>query len=631
MRPKRILVLLLIGGVLLCASSVSARKYNEAPMLAELVEQGKLPPVNARLPEEPVVIEPLEKVGVYGGTWRNWNVVAGATWYVHSQFKYERMVRQKADLSFELEPDLADWWKVSDDSKTYTLHIREGLRWSDGHLFTTEDIDFYWNDIMNNEELRPPLGLRKYPGTLEVVDENTFKLHFEEPDGVFLLLNSLDLFPRIQWHYFPKHYLEQFHSKYTSAADLQAKMKEAGVELWPLLFNQKAAYMKNPELPQVSMFVAERGPDETGYQVYVRNPYYYKVDTAGNQLPYIDRMEVREIRNLETALMEAIAGNIDYHIVAFRANHYPTLKQNEAKNPYSVDANPNAKGGEFSLFLNQTTTDPQLRKLFQDIRFRKAVSHAINRQEIVDTVFWGAAQARQCSPVKGDPLYSPEGETLYTEYNPDKANGFLDEIGLIKRDKDGYRLGLDGKSMSIIFDWSIIRGWNDAYQLITEYLEAIGLRVISRGLETGLYIDRGNSNEYQMHTSSMMPGIHSREYLLPSHFPSWGHLWNQWINTDGKEGKKPTADVLKIKELYDKAEAAASPEEMLKLLREAGEIWQKNLYVIGVMGNDVRPQVVHDRMKNIRRGSDTGIGMYINPAAATHHPEQFYIDPNVPK
>lgn len=128
MRAKRILVLLLIGGVLLCASSVSARKYNEAPMLAELVEQGKLPPVNARLPEEPVVIEPLEKVGVYGGTWRNWNVVAGATWYVHSQFKYERMVRQKADLSFELEPDLADWWKVSkeaiiSESEKYIIRV----------------------------------------------------------------------------------------------------------------------------------------------------------------------------------------------------------------------------------------------------------------------------------------------------------------------------------------------------------------------------------------------------------------------------------------------------------------------------------------------------------------------------
>ena len=320
--------------------------YSESPRLAALVQAGELPPVEQRLPDRPVIVTPLNGIGQYGGELRTFTRRTVDNSWARAQFNYNRMVRQKSDMSFRFVADLADSWEASDDARAYTFHLREGLRWSDGAPYTTADVEYYWNEVMKNETVEPLLpGVKVYDADIEVVDSQTFTIHFADPFGLFLLEHSLghntDL---IQWDRHPKHYLGQFHADHTDAAALTDALNEAGVASWDLLYDQKADFQLNPELPVLMMFQVEHVGEDQGFVRYETNPYYYKVDTAGNQLPYVDGMTTQIISQGDVQLLKIAAGEFDWAIGRLRAQHYPTLKQNERDAPIHRGQQPQRQG-----------------------------------------------------------------------------------------------------------------------------------------------------------------------------------------------------------------------------------------------------------------------------------------------
>jgi len=206
-------------------------RYSESPMLAELVKAKKLPPVEERLPKNPVVVEPLEEIGQYGGTW--YIAVTGRHYALLSYLGGRIADMDLFQYDFggtRLLPNLVDRWKVSRDARTYTLHFREGLKWSDGEPFTTDDIMFWYKEMLTNKELYPnlPGWMRMGDKVIEInqIDKYTIEFKLPSPNGVFLY-NIQGSFPL-----FPKHYLKQFHPNYTpieKLTDMAKKVRFRGL------------------------------------------------------------------------------------------------------------------------------------------------------------------------------------------------------------------------------------------------------------------------------------------------------------------------------------------------------------------------------------------------------------------
>jgi peptide/nickel transport system substrate-binding protein len=583
-------------------------------------------------------VEPFEGIGKYGGTMRHIYRGKGA-WRFNDIWRYQRFMKQKYDLSGELVPDLATGFEISSDSKVYTIHLRPGLKWSDGELFTSEDVVF-WYEVYTNPELRALVvstsdrRTSRNPvdnyGIADVrgVDDLTVEIEFERPTGIFMYLISLT-WAGIDFHFFPKHYLSQFHASYEDVSELNEMAKKEGLGNWQELFAEKAHWFNNPDLPTVGMFVFE-SVNENDDTTWVRNPYYYKVDPEGNQLPYIDRFQGIKISDTEALVVAVSAGNSDIQSGQLRAAMFPVLKQNEQAGGYRVGNNPNAKGGEFSLFFNLTTENLQLREVFQDIRFRQAVSLALNRQEIIDTVFFGQAEARQASPTLDDPTAIPEWSNAFIEFDPERANQLLDEMGLSRRGSDGFRLGKDGRPMEIAFDWDQTRGFDDAYVLVAEYLEDVGLNIRQRVHgQRATFMTEVRANTAEMHSFSWVPSVKEPDMLLPdpegigSH--AWARAWGTWFETDGAEGTEPPDDLRRVEQLISDARASLTVDEYVAKIKEANRIHMENLWVIGVFGNDWRGVVVNDRLHNV--GDLSGPYYSLAPMpAGTKKPETWWLE-----
>jgi len=310
--------------------------FSEAPILAELVKQGKLPPVEKRLPEKPLVIVPVEEVGKYGGTWRMAMRGRADTMLLVREVDYEGLVRIDPDLANVL-PGLAESWKIGGNGRTFTFYIRKGIKWSDGQPFTADDIMFWYKDIILNKELTPvtPSWLTSEGEVVKVekIDDYTVRFSFKKPNGIFLPYLATGTAGII-----PSHYLKQFHPSYTPKDKLNELAKKEGLNTWLDLFNNKNNPWMNPELPVINAWKVVT-PVGTGTRVvFERNPYYWKVDIEGKQLPYIDKLAIDIVDNLEVMKMKALNGEIDMqsrHIGQIIAD-YPLYAENKAKGGYRL-------------------------------------------------------------------------------------------------------------------------------------------------------------------------------------------------------------------------------------------------------------------------------------------------------
>ncbi|MGI6209723.1 MAG: ABC transporter substrate-binding protein [Anaerolineae bacterium] len=574
------------------APAEAPTRYSEAPMLAEKVAAGELPPVDERLPVEPLVQEVVDEIGQYGGTWHRAAVNAGDT-SIHYRLYPDALVY--FDIVGNIVPAVAKSWEVSEDGTEFTFHLREGMKWSDGHPYTADAITWWYDHIFNNEEITPTkpswMRVKGQYGTVEKVDDYTVRFKFAAPYGTFLEWLATNFFFGA-----PGHYLEQFHIDFRDRAELEALAKENSFEQWFQLFSYKNTMYNNPELPILGAWRFTTLPDQNPL-IAERNPYYYRVDPEGNQLPYIDRIQWNIVTNPEVLNFQAIAGELDCQERHINLLNYPLFVEGQEQGDYRILEWPGDGGADAGLMFNQNAgqqegaTDHQkvIGDLLRSVEFRQALSSAIDREEILSSAFLGFGEPRQAVPMPWSEYYEEGMETPFIEYDVELANQMLDDLGLDKRDSEGFRLASDGQPVDIVISAVDLFGpWVDTAQLTNDYWNAVGIKSSVSIEERSLHYTRIAAGEIQV--AVWNTGGNGKVLIYPSWVMPYststriGPLSGLWYQSGGTQGVEPEGDLRKVIELFDEAQTTVSEEDRIALAKEIFWLMSKNLWIIGTIG-----------------------------------------------
>ena len=616
MTTRRLLLGSALGGTAMLFLGVGtdarAAQYSEAPTLAELVKAGKLPPVDQRVPSEPEVLKPIDSVGSYGGQLRFG--LRGSSDYNNTlrMVGPQGLVRWNQTYT-EIVPNVAKSWDVSDDAKVFTFHLRPGMKWSDGTPFNADDVIFNMEDIVLAGTLAPtpPRYMANgKPVLVEKVDDVTVRFTFDAPYGDFLaeLASPLGQHPVL----YQKKYCAQFLPKYNPDAEAQAKA--AGSSDWKTFYVSKcgdievASRWGNPDRPVLDPWVVKEPYVGGAVRVVMeRNPYFWQVDTEGHQLPYIDELFSPIAQDVESLVLEAIGGKIDFQIRHLdAAANRPVLAENREKGGYEfVEAAP-IGGVNMIINLNLTHKDPELRELFNKKDFRIALSEAINRQEIIDTALLGEGQPWQQGPFEDHPYFNKRISTQYLDYKPDEANKLLDGIGLDKRGADGMRLLPSGRPLKFKIDVipTLQPEQVDMLQLIEQQWAKVGVDMDVNPLERTFFYERtSNANDHDAAVwgaqGSWVPGDLPQQIVPIHHDSRWGIPWVQWYKSGGKEGEEPPASIKERMKLYDEARATVDPDKRRELIEKVADIAADEFEVFGVSKALSTYGIRKDKLKNV--------------------------------
>ncbi|HZY40406.1 MAG TPA: ABC transporter substrate-binding protein, partial [Anaerolineae bacterium] len=420
-------------------------KYKQAPMFDADVAAGKLPPVDQRLPEQPLVVNTVDSIGQYGGVWRR-GFTGPSDYNNYVRVVFDALVIFSPDGS-KVEPKVAQGWENSADFKVWTIQLRKGARWSDGQPFTTDDILFWYDNVLLNKDITPslPKWMKNADGSVAKVakvDDYKVTFTYAEPNTLFLYeLANKDGGDRTFAPFLPAHYLKQFHPAYAPQADIDKMVADAKFKTWVELFASKNAPFENPDRPTTAAWTPATRISEQVFTLK-RNPYFVGVDKEGNQLPYIDEVRFTFFADLQALNLAAIAGELDQQDRHINMTNYPVLKENEQKGQYKIITWPSFGGADAVVMFNQTyNKDADLAKLMQTRDFRIAMSYAVDRKQIQESAFLGLGEPRNAVAAPWHPYY-PGDAVAYKniEFKPDEANKMLDALGIDKKNAEGYRL-----------------------------------------------------------------------------------------------------------------------------------------------------------------------------------------------
>jgi len=577
-----------------CTMAFTGRtEYDSRLVDYGFLPEGDLPPLEERLPEEPLVVVPYNEIGNYGGRITGASIAPEAGNSEWLSVRHVNLLRFTDDLQ-TIVPNMAKSFEWNSDYTELTVTLRKGHKWSDGQPFTADDIAFWYNDIVLNEELYPSTpSFWVYGGEpmqVEAVDDVTVKFSFAAPAPAFTTL----LATTYTHEWAPKHFLMDKLPQYNPQADEEAKAE--GFDSWiarfiPLYYSDWEDANHQYGLPKLEAWIKV---DETPeHQLFVPNPYYYKVDTAGQQLPYID--EVEEVYAAENELFElkVINGEIQYKAQSLQIGSLPLFQQNQDKGNYDIQMAQPAGNGRTYVF-NATHKDPVLAELFSDPRWNRAMSLALNRDEINQTLCFGL-----CEPTGGAPVHrtvsfaKPEWYTKDIEYDPATANALLDEIGL-QKGADGFRLRSDGKPLVIHLIYAIQWGDPALHELAKEYWEAVGVKVELKEISTEAYRAMAASNDHDIQvtnsgTETEAP-LYSNPFRLFPPFgdaalePLFGAPWAEWHNTNGAQGTEPPDDIKPLWDLTDQWKSSLpGTDDYVRLGQELAQVQIDRGMIIGTI------------------------------------------------
>ncbi len=609
MRPLSTLVAFTIAAVSISWSNVSfAMDTTEPPLLADAVASGDLPPLFERIPDVPLVVDFAaqgQQIGKNGGDLRMLMAKSKDTRQI-TVYGYARLVGYNKDL--ELEPDLLADVEI-EDGRSFTLHLREGHKWSDGHPFTTEDFRYWWEDIVHNKDLYPsgPPAYMKVGGaypTVEILSETEVRYTWDLPNPDFLP-SLAQASPR--YIYAPAHYLKQFHPSYTDPEKLKKKAEEKGQRSWASIHTKKGRLYRaeNPKLPTLQPWIQTVKPPADRF-VFVRNPYYHKIDAEGRQLPYLDRI-IFNVSEKKLIPGKASTGDVDLQGRYLRFDDFTLLKRSEKDKGYRTFLWRIAKGAHLALYPNMTHSDPIWRSLFRDDRFRKAMSLAINRYEINRVVYFGLALEGQNTLLPGSPIYRPDLRENWTQFDLDQANALLDEIGLPRRGLGGIRELPNGEPLDIIVETAgLSTEESDVLQLIKDTWRQVGIKLFIKPLSKENMSRRIFAGQTQMAIfSGMENGLATPDMvpdgLAPVHQTQyqWSN-WGQFAETNGTAGEAPDMELGKrLMTLYENWFLSRSATERRDIWNEMLQIHSDNVFTIGLIAGVLQPIVVRDGLINV--------------------------------
>jgi len=630
---KSLIIRMVALAALFATFAASALAAEEPPSLAADVAAGKLPPVTERLPRVPLVFTAPRSdwtLGRYGGELRTLQA-KDRDIRMMVVYGYSRLVGY--DEQLHLTPDILE--KVDNvDSRTFTLHLRPGHKWSDGKPFTTEDFRYYWEDVAHNKELSPfglpqALLVNGHPPKFEVLDATTVRFTWVEPNPMFLPALAA---PSPLYIYRPAHYLRQFHARYVGLEKANANAVEAGSRSWAGLHQKKDEQFRfdNPDLPTLEPWINTTPLPATRF-VLVRNPYFHRVDANGRQLPYIDKIIVG-ITDDKLIPAKTGAGDVDLQVRYLRFDNYTFLKQSEKRNQYHVRLWEKALGSQIALYPNLNAEDPEWRKLMRDVRFRRALSLGINRHEINEVVYFGLGRESSNTVLQRSALFRPEFRSAWTKFDLKAANALLDSIGLTRRDGAGLRLLPDGRPMELIIDTSgESTEETDVLELIRDSWRQLGIAMFSRPSQREVFRKRVFSGKSMMSiwsgmsngipTADMSPGELAPTTQEQLQWPMWGQYYEQ----GRKGGEAPTApDVVELVKLFEQWRNSGSADEREKIWLRMLAINADEVYTIGIVTRALQPVVVRDNLRNV---PVEGIYSW-DPGAyfGMYHPDTFWID-----
>jgi peptide/nickel transport system substrate-binding protein len=602
----------------------------EAPQLAEQVAAGKLPPLAERLPEKPLVVQPVERAGVYGGEWRTSLLgLADAVWMART-VGFESLLRWTPDFK-DIVGNVAEEWEVEDGGRSYLFKLRKGIRWSDGEPFTAADIAFARNDVSNNREMFP--SEPRNPMEVEVVDDYTVRFRFERPEGLFIKQQASDA--GRDYIRRPFHYLKKFHPKHNP--DLEKVLKEEKAEDWVSLFEEKAgmaggpsAHWANPDLPTLYAWRTTRPAGEGSRIVVERNPYYWKVDPDGRQLPYLDRVSFDVVNDAQVILLKAMNGEIDMQDrnIATPQNK-PVLAESRESGQYHFFETAPTEMNTTGITFNLTHKDKVKREIFNSRDFRIGMSHAINRQEIIELVFQRQGQPWQMAPRPESKFHHERLATQYLEYDVDLANEHFDKAGF-RRGPDGARLGPNGKPISFnlgfVTSWS--PEWADVAELLKQYWDAVGIKINPSSMDRSLWLERSDANDFDASLWAGECGGDFDTVLRPMWFVhvdgtiTPGPPWREWYNSQRKAGERPPEPVQRMMELYDQVKDTPDEAEQDALMRQILDLNAEMFPVIGISLVPPGYGVVRNNFHNVPSLIPVS-PVYHNPGPT--NPEQYFI------
>ncbi|MFW6282384.1 MAG: ABC transporter substrate-binding protein, partial [bacterium] len=453
--------------------------FKEAPELEEKVESGDLPPVEERLPENPLVITPWKDIGEYGGTWKRLGTSEEMDHFrtAISGFHLSRYINDGLDIV----PNLLTHWESNEDKSEWTLHFRKGVKWSDGEPFTVDDVLFWYEDMAKNPECSTSVWDWNRAGgelvEMEKIDDYTLKLNYAVPSP--LVIGRMAISPRtgaFGHMVLPKHYLKQYHPDYNDEYDNFETLEE------------KQEWWQNEDMPVLGEWKpVEIDPGERF--VLERNPYYFAVDPEGNQLPYIDKVEIEIIFDNEMFKLKASQGESDMQIRPgiLEIPDVSMLKNNEDEYNFETLTWNSASGTGSVYYPNQNHPDPEKKELYQNSKFLKALSHGINREQINKMVYYDTAtettgtfspQVIEYQSEKGQEIYK-EWRDSAKAYDPEKSKALLDELDVIDQNGDGWRQLPNGDDLELRIDMDAEAGeeYTDTTSIVKENWEDIGLKV----------------------------------------------------------------------------------------------------------------------------------------------------------
>jgi peptide/nickel transport system substrate-binding protein len=620
--------------------------FQENPAIDELNARiggnpAELPPVAERLPTEPLVIAPYAAIGNYGGVLDGLSNATEAGTSDLLSVRHVSLVRYADDLQ-TVVPFVAKSWQWNDDYTELTMQLRPGHKWSDGRPFTAEDIAFWYNDLILNENIYPETPSRWLfngePMQIEVLDPTTVKFAFPVPTPGILNRFAVDYGQTFQ----PKHFLSQFHLDYNPDADRLAE--ERGMENWAELLNEYygASDWKDVPSPLIdgsdtmvlptleSHILVTETPEG---RKLVANPFYFVVDTAGNQLPYINELNEEYVPDTELRLLRVTNGQVDYKTQSIALPDYPLLKENEGNGNYTAALAPGLGVNVFYSF-NTTHKDAAMREIFNDLRFRQAMSLAINRDEINEIIYLGQGEPQQSVPADPNTVSFVTAEHLnhYIEYTPDQAEALLDEIGMVDSNGDGFREQPDGTPFAIQIQYSNQAAPVRLHELVKGYWEAVGIQIEIKEVTSDEYRAQGNNNDLDVtvwvNDGTSAPLISQDVTMMVPPFgdffnPGTGFEWANWYSSDGAGGIEPPEDIKTLYELTNEfIQYPLGSEESNRVGGEIVDIHVNNLWKIGIVGNVVDPYIRHNNLGNFKEFTAKTYDYYW---AYPYRPFQWYL------
>jgi peptide/nickel transport system substrate-binding protein len=620
-----------VGGLLLAPLGDATRAANppatlqETPMFADRVNAGTLPPVARRIPEQPLVVTSFagdDGPGRQGGQLSMMMVRTRDT-IMMTVYSYARLIGY--DAAFRLRPDILESYENRDD-REFTLRLRAGHKWSDGQPFTTEDFRFFWEDIANDRELSPSgppveLLVDGKPPTVEIVDRQTIRYSWDAPNPYFIesQVRGAPLFL-----FAPAHYLKKFHPRYETGGT-EGNWVQRFQRVNVMLVND------NVDMPSLNPWVLATPPPAERY-VFVRNPYYHRIDEKGQQLPYADRV-VFVVTSPGLIAAKAALGEADLQLRYLKMRDYAFLQNGARSSGVSVRLWELGSGSQLALYPNLNTGDAEWRKLLRDVRFRRALSLAVDRDELNHVVYVGLATPSNNTVMPRSELFKPEYATKWAAYDPKTADRLLDEIGLTRRDATGIRLLPDGRpALLVVESQSEMTEDADTLQLIADSWKKVGIRMLVKLQTLENFWRRTSSGETVMmayggvFNAVPTPDTSPREFAPVTGAGLQWLKWGRYVESRGTQGEKcdlPEACALVdyVREWERATDRAGRRQAWQKILQANAD----QVFSIGTVNGIRQPIVVGPKIRNVPREAfyawDPGgyVGLY--------QPDTFWVAP----